>query len=178
MSLTHWISLALLMLAVAPAAGVVKYEKIANDCLLVFGEASDHPVMVATGQYAHNYEAIQKLKPAKVEVVRNPRYGVLTPYTTHTKDGKEVPTDKFFELKSTNPNYLGPDLAEYAVGLKNGKRVLVRTHIYWVNESSDFINRCPPSKFQMQEMREIQKRQQASGSANASVLSDRVKGVR
>lgn len=144
MSLTPWISLVLLMLVTAPAAGVVKYDKIANDCLLVFSEASDHPIMVATGQYAHNYEAIQKLKPAKIEVVRSPRYGILTPYTTVISDGKEIPSDMSFELKSTNPNYLGPDLAEYAVELKNGKRVLVRTHIYWVNESSDFINRCPP----------------------------------
>lgn len=121
--------------------------------------------MIATGEYAKNYEETQMLKPTKVEVLRSPRYGVLIPYTTHTKDGKEVPTDKFFELKSTNPNYLGPDLAEFAVELKNGKRVLVRTHIYWVNEDSDFINRCPPSKSQMQEMKEIQKRKSASGSA-------------
>jgi hypothetical protein len=159
-----------LILAAAPTARVVKYDKIANDCLLasIINGQSDHPIMVATGQYAHNYEAIQKLKPAKIEVVRNPIYGILTPRATVTRDGKEVPSDTYFELKSTNPNYLGPDLAEYAVELKNGKRVLVRTHIYWVNEDSDFINRCPPSKLQMQEMREIQKRK---SSADASWLS-------
>ena len=154
-----------LILAEAPMAEVVKYDRIANDCLLasIIDDSSDHPIMVATGQYAHNYEAIQKLKPAKVEVVRSPRYGILTPYTTVISDGKEVPSDMSFELKSTNPNYLGPDLAEYAVELKNGKRVLVRTHIYWVNRDSDLISKCPPSKFEMQEMREIQKRKSGGG---------------
>lgn len=170
----------LLMLAATQAVGAEKYDRIANFCVLqnIYRDELHHPSMIATGEYAKNYEETQKLKPTKVEVVRNPRCGVLIPYTTHTKDGKVVPTDKFFELKSINPNYLGPDLAEYAVELKNGKRVLVRTHIYWVNRDSDLISKCPPSKFEIQEMREIQKSQQASGSANTSVLSDRVKGVR
>lgn len=156
-----------LILAAAPEAGVVKYDRIANFCALqnVYREDSDHPSMIATGEYAKNYEETQKLKPTKVEVVRNPRYGVLIPRTTITRDGKEIPSETYFRMKSTNPNYLGPDLAEYAVELKNGKRVLVRTHIYWVNRDSDLISKCPPSKFEMQEMREIQRRKSGADAS-------------
>jgi hypothetical protein len=52
-------------------------------------------------------------------------------------------------------NYLGRDLAEFAVELSNGKRVLLRSHIYWVNQGSDSFERCPPTPQDYQDMRRI-----------------------
>ena len=137
-----------MLLAAAQGVASVKYDKIVNECNFArtYATDTDEPAMVAKGQYAHSYEQNQKLKVIKVEVIRKPKYGDLVSLTSEARDGKLFPSDTHFEMRATSLDYLGRDLAEYAVELSNGKRVLVRTHIYWVNSEVEIFGQCPPTK--------------------------------
>jgi len=142
--------------AVAKGVGSVKYDKIVNECNFArtYAVDMDEPVLVAKGQYAHSYEENQKLKAIKIKILRQPSHGEVTLGHGTLADLGAYPPG--FAMKTTD-NYLGPDLAEYAVELSNGKRVLVRTHIYWVNMETDSFSQCPPTENDYRDMRHIQK---------------------
>ena len=147
-----------MLLAAAQVVGAVKYDKIVNECSFArtYATDSNEIAMIAKGQYAHNYEENQKLKVNTIEIVLKPKHGALELVTTAIENGKVVPSDPSYFMKSTD-NYLGSDLAEYSVELSNGKRVLVRAHIYWVNMETDSFNQCPPTANDYLDMRRIQK---------------------
>ncbi|MDD2776156.1 MAG: hypothetical protein PHU06_09380 [Gallionella sp.] len=146
------------MVPAAQVVGAVKYDKIVNECSFArtYATDSNEIAMIAKAQYAHNYEENQKLKVNAIEIVLKPKHGELELVTTAVADGRTIPSDPSYFMKSTD-NYLGSDLAEYAVELSNGKRVLVRAHIYWVNMETDSFKQCPPTANDYQDMRRIQK---------------------
>jgi hypothetical protein len=115
-------------------------------------------VGTAKGQYAHGYEENQKLKVLNLEVVTKPKHGDLILRTTRANDGKQEPSDPFFKMVAHSVDYIGEDFAEYRVDLSNGKSVLVREYMFWVNKELDSFGGCGASKKQIREMREYQKK--------------------
>lgn len=145
-----------MLLAATQGVGAVKYDKIVDECTFArtYAVDIDEPILVAKGQYAHSYEENLKLRAIKIEILRQPSHGEVT--LGHGTLADLGPYPPGFAMKNAN-NYIGADLAEYAVSLSNGKRVLVRSHIYWVNSELDSFDQCPPSKEGIRQMREIQK---------------------
>lgn len=137
-----------------------KFDKIVSECTMARTYANDstHPAGTAQGQYAHGYEENQKLKVLNLEVVTKPKYGDLILRTTRANDGKQEPSDPFFKMVAHSVDYIGEDFAEYRVDLSNGKSVLVREYMFWVNKELDSFGGCGASKKQIREMREYQKK--------------------
>lgn len=136
-----------------------KFDKIVSECTMARTYANDstHPAMVAQGQYANNYEENQKLKVLNLEVVAKPKHGDLILVSTN-RDSRGGVIAPYFTMVAHSVGYIGEDFAEYRVDLSNGKSVLVREYMYWVNKELDSFGGCGASKKEIREMREYQKK--------------------